>query len=244
MNPTIEDLRASKGLLLVFTEPGAALPLEQYHDWYDNEHIPNRIALPKPGIPFAFRLQEIDGSKPTWGAAYDLDQVSVIQSDAFKKLLSDQSDREKEIFKDLYAERRVYAQSPDGDYSAEGYKQLAKGNIVVLSSVDIKPGSEEEVFKWHVNEQIPLFKKVPGWLRTREYKLFDSRVLGGRVLGGSTTEEYKVPPTYLALHEFSSPDNLSSTQFKDAIANISKTGIVGHIARREKKVLKVFSAFQ
>ena len=34
------------GLLFVFGEPGPGVTDEEFNDWYDNEHVPLRMAIP------------------------------------------------------------------------------------------------------------------------------------------------------------------------------------------------------
>ena len=64
------------GLLLVMMEPAAANE-EEFHDWYDTEHIPERIAL--PGFRSATRWVCLQGW-PRYLALYDLVSASVMDS--------------------------------------------------------------------------------------------------------------------------------------------------------------------
>jgi hypothetical protein len=57
-----------KGLLLVTMEPPSELE-EEFNDWYDTEHLPQRRAL--PGFESASRWVCIEGW-PRWAALYDL----------------------------------------------------------------------------------------------------------------------------------------------------------------------------
>ena len=57
----------SKGLLLVTMEPPASLE-DEFNDWYDTEHFPQRRGL--PGFESASRWVCIEGW-PRWAALYD-----------------------------------------------------------------------------------------------------------------------------------------------------------------------------
>src|SRR5215472_14429002 len=65
------------GLFYVYTEPGSVDEAE-FHDWYDHEHGPARLAV--PGFGRAYRYQALDGQKPPWLALYELDGPDVIDS--------------------------------------------------------------------------------------------------------------------------------------------------------------------
>ena len=65
-----------KGLLLVLMEPPAPLE-EEFNDWYDTEHFPQRRAL--PGMQSATRWVCLSGW-PRWAALYDMTGVEALQT--------------------------------------------------------------------------------------------------------------------------------------------------------------------
>lgn len=241
MSSTEEDYSDHQGLLIVFTDPGESFPLDQYENWYDNEHIPNRLALPEPGIPLAARLRRADKERPTWATLYELSKLSVLDSDAYKKLFTNQSSSDKDALGRLeYLERRVYVQKPDGVYVKEGYTGLEKGVVTLLTSVDVEVGYDGPFVVWHEEQQIDRMKKVPGWLRTREYKVVEANLLRDT----QPTGEYPRPPLYFALHEFSSLQSLSTEEFKEANSNPEKEAAFKHVLRSEVRVFEVYKVFE
>ncbi len=62
------------GMLLVQMEPPAAME-EEFQDWYDTEHTPEREAV--PGFLSAARFVCVDGW-PRYMACYDLETLSVL----------------------------------------------------------------------------------------------------------------------------------------------------------------------
>jgi hypothetical protein len=66
-------------LLMVSMEPPASLE-DEFNDWYDTEHFPQRMAL--PGFVSASRWVCIDGW-PRWMALYDLASLDALTSDAY-----------------------------------------------------------------------------------------------------------------------------------------------------------------
>lgn len=65
-----------KGLLLVVMEPPAALE-DEFNDWYDTEHFPQRRAL--PGFETASRWACLSGW-PRWLAIYDLASTGALRT--------------------------------------------------------------------------------------------------------------------------------------------------------------------
>lgn len=68
-----------KGLLLVMMEPPATLE-EEFHDWYDSEHLPQRLGL--PGFESGSRWVCLSGW-PRWLAVYDLSSTAALRDAAY-----------------------------------------------------------------------------------------------------------------------------------------------------------------
>lgn len=71
---------ANKGLLLVTMEPPAGLE-DEFNDWYDTEHFPQRRSL--PGFESGTRWVCLDGW-PRWLALYDLDSLAALETEAYR----------------------------------------------------------------------------------------------------------------------------------------------------------------
>lgn len=69
----------AKGLLLVMMEPPAMLEAE-FHDWYDSEHLPQRLSL--PGFESGSRWVCLFGW-PRWLAIYDLASTAALSDPAY-----------------------------------------------------------------------------------------------------------------------------------------------------------------
>src|SRR3954453_13674036 len=70
----------AKALLLVTMEAPAGLE-EEFNDWYDTEHLPQRCAL--PGFETGARFVCID-CWPRWLALYDLTSPAALESEAYR----------------------------------------------------------------------------------------------------------------------------------------------------------------
>jgi len=74
--------RGPTGLLLATMEPPANLE-EEFQDWYDSEHFPERATC--SGFLTAHRFTCIDGW-PRYLAMYDLDDVEVLRGEAYARI--------------------------------------------------------------------------------------------------------------------------------------------------------------
>lgn len=70
----------ARALLLVLADPPPPLE-EEFNDWYDTEHLPERAAV--PGIATARRYRGL-GDGPAYAALYDLDRLSVLDSAEYR----------------------------------------------------------------------------------------------------------------------------------------------------------------
>lgn len=70
-----------KGFLMVTMEPPPALE-EEFNDWYDTEHIPERLRI--PGFESARRFVCVSGW-PKYVAFYDLEEAGVLERDEYRR---------------------------------------------------------------------------------------------------------------------------------------------------------------
>src|ERR1700761_5934625 len=158
------------GLLYVPASP-SPVSVEDFNDWYDNEHAPARLTV--PGIHNAYRYIADDDSKPEWMAMYDLDSPSVLKGEAYVKMYNSASENEARIKKEIgLLDRRVYELIKD--YGSSSAATGKPAECVLAISFD--PSSKitvEDLQRWYDEEHVSLFQKVPGWLRTRRYVLVE-----------------------------------------------------------------------
>ncbi|NIE60128.1 MULTISPECIES: hypothetical protein [unclassified Burkholderia] len=76
-----------RAMLMVMMEPPSDLE-DEFNDWYDTEHFPQRRSL--PGCIAASRWVCVHGW-PRWMALYDLVSVDVLRSDAYRSMSGRQS---------------------------------------------------------------------------------------------------------------------------------------------------------
>ncbi|KAF2622886.1 alpha/beta-hydrolase [Macroventuria anomochaeta] len=211
--------KSTPGILYVTMQPKPGLPDAQFHDWYQNEHGPNRLRLPFCNNGFRYRatdLEKQNGSKekPEWMAIYDFDELEWLTREPYQKLRSApvQTQRERDTMKQIFVDRKSYDLL--GEWVGSDFKDLQKvesegeKNVMVAVSFMLQEGEgkEEELKKWYEEEHVPLLKKVPGWRRTRR---FVTSYLDIQANSNLQKE-------FLALHEYAPQNGLGGAEFTAA----------------------------
>ncbi len=71
------------GLLFVMMRPPAPL-IEEFNEWYDTEHLLDRMSA--PGFLSGTRFQSVSGEQPGFLTLYDLESVDVLDTPEYRRL--------------------------------------------------------------------------------------------------------------------------------------------------------------
>ena len=152
----------ARGLLIAafdFTNAHA----DEFHDWYDLEHVPEREAV--AGFGACERWISVDNPK-TAVATYDLDALAVLRSAAYKAIayenLSVWSKRVTAMCDRIL--RFEGTQTLPGDMVAP-----AGAGGLLLNAMNVAPDGEADFNAWYDQEHIPALAAVPGTLAARRY---------------------------------------------------------------------------
>ncbi|KAL0940272.1 3-oxoadipate enol-lactonase 2 [Colletotrichum truncatum] len=228
---------ANPGMLYVTMQPKPELAIEQFHEWYNNEHGPTRLRLPQI-FTNGLRYQANDGQEPTFLATYDVTSMSHLETPTYTTLRANRSSREAETigqvdvtryFFDLVIERKAPLFLPIeqlSDKEAEGLELVA-----VQTTLHDESG-EAELKKWYEEEHIDMLSKVPGWLRTRVVKVSS---LGDGA--GSKT-------TFFALHDYARQNGLGGPEHKASMSTKWGGEIVSkYVKDKSRRTYKLFYVF-
>ena len=230
------------GLLLVYSEPGPAVSPEEYNNWYDNEHVPLR--LPIPSFHSWSRWVAADGKQPSYVAIYDIDSPDSINDSAYTSLASTRSEREKSIIARLaLLDRRAYRlhEPVHPPKAGDAYDVRKPGPFLSITAMDIPEEHVAEFNQWYNEEHIPLFSKVPGWVRTRRF-VFEEGAASGtdeslRPTGGR-------PQRFVALHEWERKEAVGSEEHKAAVSTPWTVKFKGIATRFEPRLFKLWKSWE
>ena len=184
----------AKGLLIATFDFSTA-HADEFHDWYDLEHLPERKAVPG----FGACERWIGDEKPNYSVAtYDLDTVGVLRSKSYEAIayanLSPWSKRVTAKCTRLL--RFEGAQIGPGPTAAP-----AGAGGFLLNAMNVAPEVEADFNAWYNEEHIPALAAVPGTLSARRFQSEGE--------SGGTHR-------YVAVYHLASPDVPRSAAWKAA----------------------------
>jgi hypothetical protein len=177
--------RKGTALLMVWTDVPADREAE-FNRWYNEEHIPERMAI--PGFLACARYEAVKGG-PKHLACYELENVEVLESDAYVKVSRNPTPWTQKIGPQAIGQpyiRNVYTMI----FPAALTPRIAASGMapaLQMGRMDVPAAVDAEWNTWYNTVYVPNYEKVPGVIRGRRY----------RAVEGS--------PQYLTLYEFEHP---------------------------------------
>ena len=153
----------AKGLLIASFDFTDACE-EEFHDWYDLEHIPERKAV--PGFGRCERWIGVENSKLAI-ATYDLDTIDVLRGQAYNSIAYDNlSPWSKRVTGKCARILRFEGTQilPGGESAPE------EAGGLLMVAINVANENENDFNSWYTEEHIPSLLKVPGVLSARRYK--------------------------------------------------------------------------
>ena len=174
----------------------SAVNEDEFNDWYDTEHVPERRRVPG----FVNCERWLGAANPKISiATYDLESVDVLAGEAYGKIggenLSPWSKRMTAKSKRIC--RFEAEQLPPGDRAAP---ERAGG--LLLYAMSSTSEAEKEFNAWYDEEHIPRLSAVAGCLSARRFRVVRSAS--------------ESPQRYIALYHLSGPEVCSSKEWKEA----------------------------
>ncbi len=184
----------AKGILLVgfdFTNAHE----DEFHDWYDLEHVPERQRVPGFGLCERW----ISAANPKQAVAtYDLDSLAVLASEPYRAIAFENlSVWSKRVGK--MCQRLIRF---DGEQTLPGDADSPSGaGGLLVNAMNVTPDHEAEFNEWYDHEHIPALAAVPGVLSARRFR------------------DPKGTHKYLALYHLASADVPAGEAWKTAAAS-------------------------
>jgi hypothetical protein len=169
---------------------------DEFHDWYDLEHVPEREAVPGFGLCERW----ISVTDPTVAvASYELDSPEITQSAAYKAIAYDNlsvwSKRVTAMCSRVL--RFDGVQFNPGDMDAP-----AGAGGLLLNAMNVTPEAEDDFNAWYDEEHLPGLLAVPGTLSARRYR---------------SVAEGEGVRRYVAIYHLDSPEATYSDAWKTAV---------------------------
>ena len=188
---------------------------DEFHDWYDTEHLPERQRV--PGFLLCQRWIGVDDRTLSL-ATYDLQSVATLKSPGYLAIgganLSPWS-------------RRVTARVEllmrfEGDQILPGDElPSATAGGLLLNAMNIAPEHEADFNAWYDKEHIPALSAVPGVLSARRFHGTGNR-------------------KYVALYHLATPAVVESDEWKTARESDWSSRVVPHFQDRLRLVCRPY----
>ncbi|KAF8804903.1 hypothetical protein BYT27DRAFT_7340036 [Phlegmacium glaucopus] len=217
------------GFLAVLSEPGTQVSLDEFHDWYDNEHIPLRLNH-LPSFLSGARYQSIDGVKPSWIAVYEIDDTKTFKDQSYTVLREKRSQREADIFGRLEVlDRRtceVVREVDEGSRKTTGLRVGNPSRWVVTHGINgVNKEEEKDVVEKWLNEVVIKLGKH-SWVKTRVLKVLESAKTGVDLDANRlSNEEEQGVPSHFVFHEFVSEESANSSTVREIIEKNSESSL-------------------
>jgi hypothetical protein len=190
---------------------------DEFHDWYDTEHLPERQRVPG----FLVCERWLGAEDPLVSVAtYDLDSVAVLQAAAYRAIGGENlSPWSKRITARVDRLMRF-----EGDQILPG-DQLPSPQAggLLLNAMNIAPELEAEFNEWYDKEHIPALAAVPG-------------VLGARRFRGTSGNR-----KYVALYHLAEPSVVESVEWKTARQSDWTSRLQPHFSDHLRLVLRRYT---
>ncbi len=182
------------GLLMVYTDVPADVE-EEFNRWYDEEHIPERLAI--PGVLNAARYVALQGG-PKHLACYELSEPEAWHSDAWQHHLTNPTQWSKRMSPSVVGEvyvRNLYRLIYPDDVPGET-AQADMAPVVLVGRMSVPPALEAEFNHAYNTERLPACDAVPGYIRGRRFEA---------IMG---------EPKYITVHEMQSVQVTESPEWE------------------------------
>jgi hypothetical protein len=181
----------AKGILLVAFDYANAHE-DEFHDWYDLEHVPERQRV--PGFGLCERWISVANPKHAV-ASYDLDSLAVLASEPYKAIAYENLS----VWSKRVGPMCTRLIRFDGEQTLPGGADSPAGaGGLLVNAMNVAPEHDAEFNEWYDHEHIPALAAVPGVLSARRFR------------------DPKGTHRYLALYHLKSPEVTTGADWKNA----------------------------
>ena len=151
-----------KGLLLAAFDFSPARE-DEFHDWYDLEHVPERLRV--PGFLNAQRWTGAENPKLAV-ATYDLDSHAVLSSPSYQLIGGGNGSAWTRRITSIATRLLRF----EGSQILPGDAAAPDADSLLAVAMNVDPAAESEFNEWYNAEHLPMLGAVPGVLSARRYQ--------------------------------------------------------------------------
>ena len=181
-----------RGALIVALDFSACQE-DEFHDWYDTEHLPERQRIPGFGVCERW----ISIANPKIGVAtYDLESADILEGAAYKAIAGDNLS----VWSKRLGKQYKRLLRSDGDQTNPGDLAAPAGaGGLLVNAMNVTPDHVADFNAWYDQEHLPALREVPGTIMARRFQ--------------SRAGTHK----FLAVYHLQSPDVVLTEAWKKAV---------------------------
>jgi hypothetical protein len=143
-----------------------------FHGWYDEEHIPLRMAV--PGFVSARRYRDTGEGAQGFLAVYEMDAPGVLKSPAYGVVKNQPSELTRDMLASVSGFTRYIGQEMAVRRRADGDAPTAL-DAPLLYAVWFSVPEERcaDFDAWYEQDHVPLLMECPEWLMVRRFRITD-----------------------------------------------------------------------
>lgn len=144
-----------------------------FHDWYDTEHIPLRMAV--PGFVSARRYRDTAEGSGGFLAVYEMDAPDVLASLAYAQVKNHPSEETRGMLASVSGFTRYIGQEMAVRRRAEGEAPAAlDAPLLYAVWFNVPAGHCSDFDAWYEQDHVPLLMECPDWLMVRRFRVTTS----------------------------------------------------------------------
>ncbi len=183
-------MQTGPNLLAVWMQPPPDFE-DEFHGWYENEHMAERMAL--PGFLGVRRYVNLD-TEPKFLALYELATGDALYSDEYKEARKNSTPLTRKVGQTVTTLLRCEYEQ----IKSIGPNPIEPAPYLLVVKMETDAEHDEELNRWYNEEHLAALAGVPGCLGARRYR--------------ATLGE----PKYMAVYELTSPDVRTSAEWRAA----------------------------
>ena len=141
----------------------------EFNEWYDDEHIPLRMAV--SGFRSAQRYRT-EGSR-TYLVVYEMDSAAVLKSPAYLSVKNSPSDRTTRMLSSVCGFTRYVAEQTGNYTRTADPAEALDAPALYPVFFEVPPQRQNEFNDWYETEHIPLLLECKDWLMVRRFRVVD-----------------------------------------------------------------------
>lgn len=159
--------KKGRGIFLVYVDIGAEHEKE-FNEWYDKEHLPELLAV--PGIISGARYKAVKGG-PKYLAFYELENIGIMKTPAFTgRQRTPWGQRVSPSVIGTNLTRVVGEQiHPTGLEAPE----RGMAPVLQIGRMSVPAAVDSAWNAWYSGEYVPGYRKVPGVINARRYRVHE-----------------------------------------------------------------------